>query len=517
MCRELSSAELAEDVFESVSNKMLSDCILKLPEMYRDILYLYHLYGYSFHELSILLSIGKWPRAWLNDKMEPSVLQPSIKAYTLQERGVCFLLWKKRRKTAVAMLCIGSFALLAGFGGIMGVKYFQQAQEPVVVETVSDGLGTSGEASNTSGKADASKPASLSISAKSAVLMDADSGTLVYQQDAHKELPPASVTKIMTMLLAMEAVDDGKIKLTDQVTISENAASMGGSQMYMEVGEVHTLEELMQGMAIASANDAAIAVAEYVAGSEEVFVEKMNKRAEELGMRDTHFVNTNGLPVAEHYTSAYDIAVMSRELLKHETVKTWLATWQASIQVGLPGKEKEFGLTNTNKLLKAYPGANGIKTGFTSEAGYCLSASATKENTTLIAVVLGAESSKIRNAEVAKMLNYGFASYASVTLAEKGEKVKKVKVEKGNPYQFYAVTASKASAFVKKGSEKEASRKVVIEKNLKLPLSKGDRVGTLEIYAGSEMIGTCDLVCDRDVKKADFFTYYIRKITNFFS
>jgi len=500
-------AELAEDVFESVSNKILSDCILKLPEMYRDILYLYHIYGYSFHELSILLSIGKWPRAWLNDKMEPSVLQPSIKAYTLQERGVCFLLWNKRRKTAVAMVCIGSFALVAGFGGIMGVKYFQQAQEPVVVETVSDGLGTS----------DASKSAGLSITAKSAVLIDAETGTLIYQQDAHKELPPASVTKIMTMLLAMEAVDDGKIKLTDQVTISENAASMGGSQMYMEVGEVHTLEELMQGMAIASANDAAIAVAEYVAGSEEVFVEKMNKRAEELGMRDTHFVNTNGLPVAEHYTSAYDIAVMSRELLKHEKVKPWLSTWQASIQVGLPGKEKEFGLTNTNKLLKAYPGANGIKTGFTSEAGYCLSASATKENTTLIAVVLGAETSKIRNAEVAKMLNYGFASYASVTLAEKGEKVKKVKVEKGNPYQFYAVTASKASAFVKKGSEKEASRKVVIEKNLKLPLSKGDRVGTLEIYAGSEMIGTCDLVCDRDVKKADFFTYYIRKITNFFS
>ena len=411
------------------------------------------------------------------------------------------MLKKKKRKYALCLACI---ALIAGFGGIMGVKYFDRAQEPVVLETVSDEV-----------KTESSKD-SLNLAVKSAVLLDADTGTVIYEQDAHKELPPASVTKIMTMLLAMEAVDAGKIKLTDEVVVSENAASMGGSQMYMEVGEVHTLEELMQGMAIASANDAAIAVAEYVAGSEEVFVEKMNQRAEALGMRDTHFVNTNGLPVAEHYTSAYDIGVMSCELLKHETVKPWLSTWQTTIQVGLPGKEKEFGLTNTNKMLKSYPGANGIKTGFTQEAGYCLSASATKENTTLIAVVMGAESSKVRNEEVAKLLNYGFANYASVTLVEAGEKVKKVKVEKGDPYQFYAVTASKASAFVKKGSEKDAKEKVVINKNLKLPLSKGDKVGTLEIYAGSEKIGSCDLICDRDVAKADFFTYYIRKIKNLF-
>ena len=414
---------------------------------------------------------------------------------------------KKRRKAALGLACV---AILAGFGGIMGVKYFGRAQEPVVLETVSDDLGSTEDAE--SGVASAN----LNIQAKSAVLIDADTGTVIYEQDSHKELPPASVTKIMTMLLAMEAVDAGKIKLTDEVTISENAASMGGSQMYMEVGEVHTLEELMQGMAIASANDAAIAVAEYVAGSEEVFVEKMNQRAEELGMRDTHFVNTNGLPVAEHYTSAYDIALMSKALLQHDTVKPWLSTWQMTIEVGLPGKEKEFGLTNTNKMLKQYSGANGIKTGFTQEAGYCLSASATKENTTLIAVVLGVETSAIRNTEVAKMLNYGFANYASVTLAEKGEKVKKVKVEKGDPYEFYAVTASKATAFVKKGSEKEAKKKVNIDKNLKLPLTKGDKVGVLEVYAGEECLGSCDLVCDRDVKKADFFTYYIRKITNLF-
>lgn len=407
---------------------------------------------------------------------------------------------KKKQRAAIGLVCI---AVITGFGGIMGVRYFDRPQEPVVLETVSDEI-----------KRETLDQESLNLAAKSAVLMDADTGTVIYEQDAHKELPPASVTKIMTMLLAMEAVDAGKIKLSDEITISENASSMGGSQMYMEVGEVHTLEELMQGMAIASANDAAIAVAEYVAGSETVFVEKMNKRAASLGMRDTHFANTNGLPVAEHYTSAYDIAVMSKELLQHEAIKPWLSTWQMSIQVGLPGKEKEFGLTNTNKLLKAYPGANGIKTGFTQEAGYCLSASATKDNTTLIAVVLGAESSKIRNAEVAKLFNYGFANYASVTLAEKGEKVKQIKLEKGDPYQFYAVTASKASAFVKKGSEKDAKEKVIVEENIRLPLKKGDKVGKLEIYGGKEKLGECDLICDRSVKKADFFTYYIRKIKN---
>lgn len=439
---------------------------------------------------------------------------------------------------------MGCIAVLVGFGGIMGGKYFQGAQEPVVLETVSDEV-----------KAPEESDANLNLAVKSACLIDADTGTVVYQQDSHKELPPASVTKIMTMLLAMEAVDAGKIKLTDEVTISENAASMGGSQMYMEVGEVHTLEELMQGMAIASANDAAIAVAEYVAGSEEVFVEKMNQRAKELGMADTHFVNTNGLPVADHYTSAYDIALMSKALLSHETVRPWLTTWQMTIEVGLPGKEKEFGLTNTNKMLKQYPGANGIKTGFTQEAGYCLSASATKENTTLIAVAMGAESSKIRNEEVAKMLNYGFANYTSIVLAEAGEKVKKVTMEKGDPYQFYAVTATKATAFVEKSGVAEPTKKVRIDKQLNLPLKAGDKVGVLEIYAGGagetstatsqnsadagssgetstasgvgdsstaggstgQLLGTCDLICDRDVEKADFFTYTIRKITNLFS
>lgn len=412
-------------------------------------------------------------------------------------------MWKnrKRKKTAIGLACCA--LLVAGFGISMAAPDLLKPQQPIVLETVSDGLRSSTEAD-------------LNLAVKSACLMDADTGTVIYQQEAHKELPPASVTKVMTMLLAMEAEDAGKVKLSDQVTISDYAASMGGSQMYMEPGEVHTLEELMQGIAMVSANDACVAVSEYIAGSEEVFVEKMNRRAEELGMRDTHFVNTNGLPVTDHYTSAYDIAVMSRELLKHEETRAWFTTWQTTMKVGLPGKEKDFGLTNTNKLLKQFPGACGIKTGFTQEAGYCLSAAAVRDNTTLIAVVLGAESSKSRTEEISKLLNYGFASYASVTLAEKGEKVKEVQLDKGEPYHFYAVTAEKATAFVKKGEEEGVKKKVIIEENIRLPLKKGGKVGRMEIYSGKEKIGSCMLVSDRAVKKADFVTYYIRKVKNLF-
>ena len=411
------------------------------------------------------------------------------------------------RKNIKKLIC---FACILSLCGIMGVKYFSNPQEPVTLETVSASLEDQGAPS------EEQKNANLKLNVKAAVLIDADTGKVLFEQDAHKELPPASVTQVMTMLLALEAVEDGKVKLSDKVTVSERAASMGGSQMYMEIGEVHTLEEMLEGIAIVSANDACVAVSEYIAGSEEVFVEKMNQRAKELGMRDTHFVNTNGLPVAEHYTSAYDIGLMSRLLLKHEHTQKWFNTWQTTIKVGLPGKEKDFGLTNTNKLIKQYPGANGIKTGFTQDAGFCLSASATKEDTTLIAVVLGAQTSKIRFEEVSKLLNYGFANYSSVTLADQGQKIKKVTLDKGEPYTINAVAKEKATAFVKKGEEKKAKFKASIDKNIKLPLKKGAKVGTLNVYCGKEKVGSCELVSDRKVEKVSFVTYYIRKIKNLF-
>lgn len=388
--------------------------------------------------------------------------------------------------------------------GVICVKDFHNPQEPVIIETISEQAITREERDR----------GSLDLRVKSAALMDACTGAVIYEQDLHKELPPASVTKVMTMLLVLEAVNEGKAKLSDEVAVSEYAASMGGSQLYMEPGEVHTLEELLSGIAIVSANDACVAVAEYIAGSEEVFVERMNRRAEELGMRDTHFANTNGLPAPEHYTSAYDIGRMSAELIKYDKAKEWFCTWQKTITIGLPGKEKEFVLTNTNKLIKHYPGANGIKTGFTAEAGYCLAASATRGNTTLISVVLGAESSKIRNGETARLLDYGFSNYNSVVLAEKHRKLKKVVLDKGEPHSFYAVPAEKITAFVKKGSENEITCKAEIDKKISLPLEKGAKVGLLIVFQQDKEIARHDLVADKTVKKASFIKYLRRKAKN---
>ena len=413
-------------------------------------------------------------------------------------------------KKIEAPVCI-ALVIALGFGGFMGVKNMCIKQRTVDVaqsiETVNDEVSQSKTADADGGP---------EIKAKAAVLMDAATGKVIYALNADKKLPPASVTKIMTMLLAMEAVDSGKITLDDEVVVSGNAASMGGSQMYMEPGETHTVEQLLEGIAMVSANDGCVALAEYIAGSTDIFVEKMNKKAQELGMQSTNFVNTNGLPVKEHYTSAYDIAIMSKELMKHEKIKKWCTKWQDTIKVGLPGRETEFGLTNTNRLIKTYSGANGIKTGFTQEAGYCLSASATRGKTTLIAVVLGAATSKERNAQVAKLLDYGFSAYETVEIFPEGKTVKKVRADGGEPEQFEAVTAEAAAAFVKKGDKDKVTWKTVMDKNIKLPLKKGDAAGRVDIYYDGKKTGSCVLVSDRDVNRAGFVTYYVRNITSLF-
>lgn len=353
----------------------------------------------------------------------------------------------------------------------------------------------------------------MDVDAKSAVLIDAGSGTVLYEKNSHDHLPPASVTKVMTMLLVMEAVDRGQITLDDKVTISEKAASMGGSQMYMEPGEQQTLETLMKGISIVSANDACVAAAEYLSGSVDIFVENMNKRAAELGMVDTHFVNTNGLPVANHYTSAYDIALMSRELLKHEKIQDWFSVWMTNITVGLPGKKQtELGLTNTNRLIKTYPGANGIKTGFTQEAGYCLSASAKKGDLDLIAVIMGSPSSKVRFAEAAKLLDYGFANYDAVNLAEKGEPMGTVVIEKGTPNLVNAVAPENISILVKKGEKDSIRGELAYQGTISAPLTKGDQVGELIIYQNDNEIARYPIVAEEDVNKASLIQIYLRMI-----
>ena len=353
----------------------------------------------------------------------------------------------------------------------------------------------------------------LNIAAKSAVLLDASSGTFLYEQNSHEKLPPASITKIMTMLLVLEAVDRGQISLKDEVTISERAASMGGSQMYMEQGEQQSVENLLKGMAIGSANDACVACAEYVGGSEQIFVEMMNKRARELGMKDTNFVNTNGLPVADHYTSAYDIGLMSKELLKHPEVFQWLTTWQDTVLVGLKDKEQtEFGLTNTNRLIKLYPGANGIKTGFTQEAGYCLSGSATKGDLTLISVVLDCETTQQRWGESMRLLDYGFATYESAKVAQKGEIVGTITVEKGSPNIVNAIASEDIKMLVKKGEAANITRSAILFEKVKAPIAAGDPIGELIVLKGEEEVGRFPLTAETEVKTVGVFEIYIRML-----
>lgn len=382
------------------------------------------------------------------------------------------------------------------FGGFMGISQFKPQERSISI------VNAKVEPSE--------KETGLKIDAKAAVLMDATSGEVLFAKDAHKRLPPASVTKVMTMLLILEGCESGKISLSDTVTISERAAAMGGSQMYMEPGEQHTVEELLMGVAMASANDGAVALAEHLAGSVEMFVERMNKRAAELDMNDTNFVNTNGLPVANHYTSAYDIAVMSKALIRFPETEKWFTKWQATIKVGLPGKEKDFGLTNTNRLVKIYPGAIGIKTGFTQDAGYCLSGAAERDGTRLIGVILGASSSKVRFAEISKMLDYGFANYESVKVAKKGQVQKALKLEKGSPSKIDVVMEDDVAVLVKKGKKDSIKTKVEMKGYVPLPLKKGQQLGELVVYQNGVESQRFPIVAAESAKKASIKDLYIQ-------
>ncbi len=353
------------------------------------------------------------------------------------------------------------------------------------------------------------------INAKSAILIHANSGEIIYEKNSHEKLPLASVTKIMTMLLTMEAIESNQVSLSDVVTISPRAASMGGSQLYMEEGEQQTLETLLKGISICSANDACVAAGEYIAGTEELFVKKMNDKAKALGMENTNFVNTNGLPAEDHYSTAYDIALMSRELLKHPRIHEWLTTWMATIKVGLASKEQtELEITNTNRLIKTYPGANGLKTGYTGEAGYCLSASAMKGNMTLISVVLGSPTSTIRFAESAKLLDYGFAAYESINIAAKDQVIGKSKVDKGKADYINGIAEEEISILVRKEEKQSISKEIHIEENISAPIKKGDVMGEIVIFKDKEIYKSYPIVCEMDVEKAGIFTLYFKLFKN---
>ena len=354
--------------------------------------------------------------------------------------------------------------------------------------------------------------AKLDIVSKSAVLMDASTGKILYEKNSHEKLPPASVTKVMTMLLICEALESGKIKEDDDVQISETAASMGGSQIFLEPGEIQKVDTLLKSIAVASANDACVAMAEYVGGSLEEFVVLMNKRAKELGMNDTNFVNTNGLPVDNHYTSAYDIALMSKELLRHKKISKYLTTWMDEVVVGK--KQAKIGISNTNKLVKHYTGATGVKTGFTQQAKYCLSASALRNNTHLIAVTLCAETSPIRFKDATSLLNYGFANYETVKICGANEKIATVKFEKGEKENVDLVAKDDLCVLIKKGGNKDFKKKVTIKQDLKLPIEKNTELGVVKVYRGKELVGETKIINTEDINKASYLQMLKRVVGN---
>jgi len=350
----------------------------------------------------------------------------------------------------------------------------------------------------------------LNLASKSAVLMDVSTGQVLYEKNSHEKLPPASVTKVMTMLLIVEALDSGKIKLDDQVQVSETASSMGGSQIFLEPGEIQKVDTLLKGIAVASANDACVAMAEHLAGSVEEFVVQMNAKAKQLGMKDTNFVNTNGLPVDNHYTTAYDIALMSRELLKHETISKYLTTWMDSVVVGK--KQATIGIANTNKMVKHYQGTTGVKTGFTQQAKYCLSASAKRGDTHLVAVTLGAETSPERFKDSSALLNFGFANYESVKLCSKNDNISTLTLDKAEDNKINLVAKDDLSVLIKKGGAKDFNRKVKLKQDITLPIKKGITLGVVEIYSGDKLIGKVDLVNTKDVNKASYLQMLQRVI-----
>lgn len=347
----------------------------------------------------------------------------------------------------------------------------------------------------------------LGLNAKSAILMEESTGNILYESNPDERLPIASVTKVMTMLLIMEAVDSGKISLDDMVTVSENAMSYGGSTMFLETGEQLTVNDMLKGIAVASANDGCVAMAEHLAGSESAFVDMMNEKAKELGMENTHFMNTNGLDEDDHYSSARDVAIMSRELMKHETIFNYTSIWMDTLRGG------KFQLANTNKLIRFYDGANGLKTGSTSKALCCLSAAAKRNDMQLIAVVLGAPTSAERFASAKSLLDYGFANYEVNTQITAGDEVQKIAVEKGVDKEVGVVAGDSCSTLVKKGQEDNITKEIKIDETITAPIEAGQKIGTMTISRDGEVIADIDLNASSAVEKKgigliikDFFT-----------
>ena len=346
--------------------------------------------------------------------------------------------------------------------------------------------------------------------AKSAILIDNATGKVLFEKNADEVLPPASMTKIGSMLIIMEAINHGNLKLDDKVTISEEAANMGGSQVFLEAGEVYTVHDLLKAVAIASGNDAVVALAEKVAGSQGEFVNMMNKRFKELGAKNTNFVNAHGLDAEGHYSTARDMAIIARELLKHEKILEYTSIYEEYLEKNDGSKTW---LVNTNKLVRFYDGIDGLKTGYTTSAGYCLTATAKKDNFRLISVVMGEESTENRSSDTVKMLNYGFNTFKINTIKTNDEILGKVRVEGGKENFADIVLLNDATELLKNTDEVSNYKFNLKVDSIKAPVKKGEVVGSAEIIDDDgNIVDEVDVTVKTDIKKANFFDYLFKNI-----
>lgn len=353
----------------------------------------------------------------------------------------------------------------------------------------------------------------LAENAKSAILIERDTGTVLFEKNSDEKLSPASMTKIMTMLLIMEALEDGKIQWNEKVRTSEYAASMGGSQVFLEEGEEMTVDELLRAISISSANDASVAMAERIAGSEKQFVKMMNQKAKELGLKDTKFQNATGLPAKNHYSSARDMAILAKELLKHEKITNYTSQYESYLR---EGTDKKFWLVNTNRLVKFYPGVDGLKTGFTKEAKYCLTATAKKGDMRVIAVVFGAPTSKERNKLITEMFDYAFSQYETKKFYAKGDELGKVTVEKGQQRNIKIAAGESISLLTKKGEKMDdVKTSLKLNKHIQAPIKKGDEIGKIVLIKNGKVLSENSAIAAENVKPASWWTLYKRSFSMF--
>lgn len=354
----------------------------------------------------------------------------------------------------------------------------------------------------------------LAPNATSAIIIEASTGTIIYNKNEHEKLAPASMTKMMGLLLIMEQIEKGNLKWDEKVTASANASSMGGSQIFLETGEQMTVEELVKGISIASGNDAMVAMAERIAGTEEAFVELMNKKASELGLKNTNFKNCTGLDAENHYSSANDMALIAKELVKHDKILEFSGTYEDYIR---EGTDKSFWLVNTNKLVRFYQGVDGLKTGYTTTAGYCLTATAKKDGMRIITVVMNEPDSATRNSETTAMLDYGFNMYGMEQLLNKDNVLGKIKVDLGEKEYVEVVPKEEVNILNNKNSNKRNVTYNVELNNVKAPIAVGDTVGKINVIENNKTIMTVDVTVKENVDKANIFISYLRNLKDIVS